>query len=69
MAADVNAELKNVGDALSNVTVAFETLKSLKPALVMQMAKSGKSQQARKTYKLTVVGIRAAEEMLARQEV
>ncbi|MBZ0148799.1 MAG: hypothetical protein K8F62_14845 [Pseudorhodoplanes sp.] len=67
VAADVNNELRNAVGPLSNVTVALGTLKAAKPSLVIQTAKSGKAQQARKTYKLTIAGIRAVEEMIARE--
>lgn len=56
-----NRELKHLGHVLKNITVALEVLKKEKPALVLQLAKSGKSKQARKTYKLTVAGIKAVE--------
>jgi hypothetical protein len=35
-----------------------------KPALVLQLKKAGKSRQARKTYKVTVAGVKAVEAML-----
>lgn len=60
----VNKELKNLGEGLGNVTNAIEGLKNQKPALALQLAKSGKSQQARKTYKITVAGVRAVEKMI-----
>jgi len=60
----VNKELKNLGQGLGNVTNAIEGLKNQKPALALQVAKSGKSKQARKTYKITVAGSRAVEKMI-----
>lgn len=60
----VNKELKNLGQGLPNVTSAIDTLKAKKPALALQLKKSGKSQQARKVYKITVAGIRAVEAMI-----
>jgi hypothetical protein len=59
----VNNELKHLGHALPNVTNAIESLKGQSPALALQLKKSGNSQQARKTYKITVSGIRAVEGM------
>ncbi|MEV4146299.1 hypothetical protein AB0J40_21710 [Amycolatopsis sp. NPDC049691] len=56
-ALNVNNLLKDTGHGIGNVTTALTSLQSRKPALVRQMAKSGKSQQARKTYKLTTSGI------------
>lgn len=55
----VNKELQNLGHVLSNVTDAFSQLQRKKPALAIQVKKSGKSQQARKLYKLTQAGIDA----------
>lgn len=60
----VNKELKHLGEGLPNVTSAIDTLKAKKPALALQLKKSGKSQQARKVYKITVAGIRAVEAMI-----
>lgn len=63
--ADVNNTLKNLGHGLANVTQTLNSLKARKPALVMQVAKSGRSRQARKTYKLTTAGVRTVRDMLA----
>lgn len=62
----VNKELQNVGQALTNVTDAFNQLKNKQPALAIQVRKSGRSQQARKLYKLTAPGIEAVRAMIAR---
>lgn len=59
-----NKELKNLGEGVGNITTAIDGLKSQKPALVLQLKKSGKSKQARKTYKVTVAGIKAVEGMI-----
>jgi hypothetical protein len=64
-AQDVNDQLKHVGANVSNITVAFNTLIHATPRLVLQIRKSGKSQQARKRYKLTVAGRRAVEQMIS----
>jgi len=53
----VNKELQNLGHALGNVTDAFKQLQNKRPALAIQVKKSGRSQQARKQYKLTQAGI------------
>lgn len=66
--AAVNKELQNVGDALTNVTDAFNQLMAKKPKLAIQTRKSGKSRQARKLYKLTEPGRRAVEAMLKKAE-
>lgn len=60
----INDELKNLGIGVSNVTMAFDDLMRRKPALAMQVQKSGKSKQARKKYKLTSEGVRRVERML-----
>lgn len=60
----VNTELKHLGEAIANITNALESLKIQKPALALQLKKSGKSQQARKSYKITVAGVRAVEAMI-----
>jgi hypothetical protein len=59
-----NKELKNLGQGVGNITVAIDSLKNQKPALALQLKKSGKSQQARKTYKITVAGIKSVEGMI-----
>lgn len=60
----INKELKNLGHGVTNITMALDSLKSQKPALVLQLKKSGTSQQARKTYKVTVAGKKAVEDMI-----
>jgi hypothetical protein len=63
---DINSTLKNMGTGLQNVTDTLNSLKAKRPALVMQTAKSGRSPQARKTYKLTTAGISQVREMIAK---
>jgi hypothetical protein len=53
----VNSLLKDLGHGLSNVARALTDAQKRKPALVRQISKSGKAQQARKTYKLTTAGV------------
>jgi hypothetical protein len=60
----INKELKNLGEGIPNITSALETLKAQKPALALQLKKSGKARQARKTFKVTVAGIKAVEAMI-----
>ncbi len=55
-AQSVNNALKDVGHGIQNITQALNALQNRKPALVRQMAKSGRTKQARKTYKLTTAG-------------
>jgi hypothetical protein len=60
----VNNELKNLGEGVENITSAFDALKDGRPQLALQLRKEGKSQQARKKYKLTVAGIRGVRRMI-----
>jgi hypothetical protein len=53
----VNNLLKDTGHGLTNVTSALTDAQSRSPSLVRQVGKSGKSRQARKTYKLTTSGV------------
>jgi hypothetical protein len=59
-----NTELKNLGHGIVNITNAIDALRTQKPALVLQLKKSGTSQQARKVYKVTVAGIKAVEAII-----
>jgi len=61
----VNNELKNLGEGVENITTAFDGLKDSKPQLALQLRKEGKSQQARKKYKLSLAGIRLVERMIS----
>jgi hypothetical protein len=62
---EVNNALKDVGHGVGNITQALNSLQNRKPALVRQMSKSGKTKQARKTYKLTTAGAALVERMLS----
>jgi hypothetical protein len=62
---DINTDLKNLGHGVGNITDALTSLMTRKPSLVMQTAKSGKSRQARKRYKLTTAGLEAVKRMTA----
>lgn len=66
--AAVNRELKHLGHAVGNITVAFDNLKQQKPSLAIQTAKSGKSQQARKKYMITKAGEKYIERMLSGEQ-
>jgi hypothetical protein len=65
-AQEVNTALKDVGQGIGNITEAFSALQERSPALVRQVAKSGRTRQARKKYKLTTAGTSAVRQMLAR---
>lgn len=67
-ALSVSKELLHVGEIISNVTEAFSSLKARKPALALQVKKSGKSRQARKLYKLTQPGVDHVRAMLKQRE-
>lgn len=61
----VNSELNHLGHKIGNITNALSSLNNAKPQLVLQLRKSGKTQQARKTYKLSTEGIKKVEEMIS----
>lgn len=63
----INTQLKHLGHGVSNITRAFDTLKSQKPALIVQTRKDGSSKQARKKFKVTSEGKKAVEHMLAKE--
>ncbi len=60
----LNTALKDLGIGIPNITDALSSAEGQKPALVMQTSKSGKSRQARKTYKLTSAGVKSVEAVL-----
>jgi hypothetical protein len=60
----VNDELKHLGHGIGNITRAFDRLKRSRPQLVIQTKKAGTTKQARKTYKMTVEGKSAVEQLL-----
>ncbi len=60
----MNNELNHLGQKVANITNAMTSLNETKPQLVLQLRKSGKSQQARKTYKLSAAGINRVKEMI-----
>jgi hypothetical protein len=60
----VNSALKNLGYPVGNITRAVDALMTQRPALMMQLRKSGTSKQARKLYKVTDAGIKKAEDLV-----
>jgi len=60
----INKELKHLGYGIANITNALDELKASKPALAIQLRKSGNSQQARKTYKVTEAGVKHVEALV-----
>ena len=65
-AQEVNGALKNLGHPVANITKTLESLKAQRPSLLMQVSKSGRSRQARKTYRLTAAGADRVRNILAR---
>lgn len=61
----VNAELKNAGLSVSNITRALDANVNASPPRLVQVRKMGTTQQARKQYRITPEGIQAVEERLA----
>jgi hypothetical protein len=63
----INTELKHIGYGVTNITDALTQLINDRPSLAIQLAKSGQSKQARKTYKVTDAGFRHVAAMLGVQ--
>ncbi|MDC6170712.1 hypothetical protein [Paucibacter sp. XJ19-41] len=63
-AAQANKELTHLGHKLANITDAIDQMKNQKPMLMLQLKKSGSSQQARKLYKVSHEGIKRVEAMI-----
>lgn len=63
----LNDLLKDLGHGIGNITEALNALKDDRPALILQLKKSGTSRQARKTYKLTLEGSKRVETMTRRE--
>jgi hypothetical protein len=63
-ALDLNRDLKNLGHQVDHISQALAASVSKKPALILQLRKSGSSQQARKTYKLSGEGTKTVELMV-----
>lgn len=61
----VNNLLKDVGHGVPSISKVYIRLREQQPALVRQLTKSGKTKQARKTYKLTTAGIRTVEDRIS----
>lgn len=64
-AQSANTELKHLGHASSNITSSLTALIGQKPALVLQLRKSGNTKQARKLYKVTESGVRKVKDMMS----
>lgn len=58
-----NDLLKEMGRGIGNIADTFSRLQKKSPVLIRQVSKSGRSKQARKTYKLTTAGTDAVRRM------
>jgi hypothetical protein len=63
----LNTILKDLGHGVGHITDALEALKDEKPALILQLKKSGTTKQARKTYKLTHEGTKRVLQMTRKE--
>ena len=63
----LNSALKDLGHGVGNITDSLDALKDERPALLLQLKKSGTTKQARKTYKLTEEGARRVRKMAAKE--
>ena len=61
----LNSQLKNLGHSIANITAALDANMATQRKRVIQLKKSGSSQQARKTYKVTTEGIKYVQKMIA----
>lgn len=61
----LNIELKHLGHSIANITDALTSNMRKKPQRVIQLRKSGNSQQSTKTYKVTHEGIIYVQGMLS----
>lgn len=65
---EINRELHHLGHRVANITNTISSLMNKRPQLMIQTKKEGKSQQAQKKYRVTVEGIKAANEILSGNE-
>jgi hypothetical protein len=61
----VNDAMKDLGEAVPNITDALSSLMARKPAPIRQTKKLGRSQQARKLYSMTEAGRQAVRSMMS----
>lgn len=66
---NVNKLLKDVGYGVDSISHRLTDAQSQKPALVRQTSKSGKTRQARKTYRLTQAGVKFVENLIGAGDV
>jgi|GEM_PF-2021306 hypothetical protein len=63
--AQVQKELKNIGERVSNITQAISAL--VKKKLMVQLGKDGNSQQARKKYRVTPEAVRTVADFMKKR--
>jgi hypothetical protein len=61
---ELNKLLKDLGRGVGDTAHVMDSLTGQKPALLLQLKKSGKSRQARKTFKVTDSGRKYVEQMI-----
>jgi hypothetical protein len=54
----INSALKNLGYGKKNITAALAVWIDMQPQCIIQIGKGGKSQQAKKTFKVTEEGLK-----------
>jgi hypothetical protein len=64
---ELNKLLTDLGHRVLNITDALSASIQEKPALILQVRKSGTSRQARKTYKVSDAGFRWVESRLSNE--
>ncbi len=62
--AQVNGALKHLGRRVGNITRVLDALIAQRPAMVVQLRKSGASRQARKLYKVTDAGMQEVQRLI-----
>lgn len=62
---ELNKLLKDLGMGVKETSKVMDALIKKKPSLVLQLKKSGRTQQARKTYRLTEAGKKLVEQMVS----
>ncbi len=67
--AEINKELRHLGHGVTNITDVTSQLSTKKPQLIIQTRKEGKSRQAKKKYKVTGEGLKAAKALLNSTEL
>jgi hypothetical protein len=60
----VNRELKDLGHQLTEINKVLQLGIDKRPAVVLQLKKSGSTKQGRKTYKLSAAGVKEVKDML-----